>query len=178
MPDLRPLLLATPLLVAGCASTSDAIVRQGDISPTQCATIGWPPSAVALSQAEEQVRQEVDGGLRAKGYAVGAADPTCRLDASFMTRPNLSSAGTPTVGVGGGGGSGGAFGGIGITLPVGGSSKTPGTFTLRVIYTSLNREIWSGIVDGKFDSQELSPSETTEVVNKVLEKFPARGTTP
>jgi hypothetical protein len=73
-----------------------------------------------------------------------------------------------------GGGSGGLGGGIGISLPVGKSKAGRGTFTLDVIDSAKNAQVWSGSLDAEFDSADISVKEANELVREVLAKYPDR----
>ena len=73
-----------------------------------------------------------------------------------------------------GGGSRGIGGGIGVSLPVGKRKGERVTFTLDVIDSAKNAQVWSGTIDAAFDSPELSESEAQEVVDAVLARYPDR----
>ena len=80
----------------------------------------------------------------------------------------------PRVGVGMGGGSGGVGGGVGVSLPIGKQKGERGTFTIDVIDSAKNAQVWSGSIDSAFQKAEISEDEARSVVEKVLAKFPDR----
>ncbi len=162
------------VLAAGCASSGsnvrvDAI--EGDLP--KCQSFAWnpTPSGDATSFTEQRVRNAVMARLKEKGYTESdKAD--CRIAYNFTSRAIEKP--KPSVGVGVGGGSRGIGGGIGVSLPVGKRKGERGTFTLDVIDSAKNAQVWSGTIDAAFDSPELSESEAQEVVDAVLSRYPDR----
>lgn len=175
MSALRMLSIAGCLVLLGaCASTVSKVrVDQADtFDAAQCTSFAWhSPTSEAASFTEQRVRTHVMETLKAKGYVEANENPSCRVSYVLTTRESPRSG--PGVGVGVGGGSRGIGGGIGVTLPVGGKRQS-GTFTLDVIDASKNAQVWSGSVEGTFESDELTDDEAQRVVKRVLAEFPDR----
>jgi hypothetical protein len=162
--------------MTGCAATSsnvrvDAI--EGELP--KCQTFAWNPvpSGDAASFTEQRVRNAVMTTLKAKGYTEATDKADCRIAYHFDAKA-LEPA-KPRVGVGVGGGSRGVGGGIGVSLPIGKRKGERGTFTLDVIDSAKNAQVWSGSVEGLFDTAELSEKEAQAVVDEVLARYPDRG---
>jgi Domain of unknown function (DUF4136) len=162
--------------IAGCAATSsnvrvDAI--EGELP--KCQTFAWnpAPSGDAASLTDQRVRDAVMTTLKAKGYTQATDKADCRIAYHFDAKAIEPV--KPRVGVGVGGGSGGLGGGIGVSLPIGKRKGGRGTFTLDVIDSARNAQVWSGSVDGVFDAEELSEKEAQAVVDEVLARYPDRG---
>jgi hypothetical protein len=171
---LRPAFAVIVLLLGACASTGSQVrVDKADaFDATRCTSFAWhAPTNEPASFTEQRVRSAVMSTLKAKGYAEAVENPSCRVSFVLSTRESPRS--RPGVGVGVGGGSGGIGGGIGVTLPVGRKSSS-GTFTLDVIDSAKNAQVWSGSVDGTFSSAELTGDEAQRVVEQVLAEFPDR----
>jgi hypothetical protein len=165
---------ASVALLAGCASTgSEVRVDKADtFDASRCTSFAWhSPTNEPASFTEQRVRTHVMATLKAKGYSEAAENPSCRVSYVLATRETPKS--RPGVGVGVGGGTGGIGGGIGVTLPVGRKSES-GTFTVDVIDSAENAQVWSGSVDGTFKSAELSDEEAQGMVEEVLAQFPNR----
>ncbi len=158
--------------LAGCATaTSKVRVDKADVNLNQCQTFDWlDTSSSPASFTDQRVRSATLAALRDKGYTQAADKPDCKITYSLSssTRPQQK----PGVGVGVGGGSGGLGGGIGITLPIGKKNAGAGTFTLDIVDTARNAQIWSGSVDASFEGTEPSEAESAAIVKKILAEFP------
>jgi hypothetical protein len=140
-----------------------------------CQTFTWNPvpTGDAASLTDQRVRNVVMQTLESKGYAQAAEKGDCRIAYSLRTHEVAQP--KPRVGVGMGGGSGGTVGGVGISLPIGKKPKAvSGTFTLDVIDSNKNAQVWSGSVDAGFDSADISDAEAKAVVTEILAKYPDR----
>lgn len=171
---IRSVFVVCALSLGACATTGSQVrVDKADaFDAAQCTSFAWhSPSKEPASFTEQRVRDHVMSTLKAKGYAEAAENPGCRVSYVLATRETPKS--RPGVGVGVGGGSGGLGGGIGVTLPVGRKSES-GTFTLDVIDSTKNAQVWSGSIDSAFKSAELTDDEAREVVEQVLAAFPDR----
>ena len=172
--SLPGLLIATVL--SGCTTTQSSPVRV-DVAESglpKCTTFEWLPTPQQpASFTEQRVKTEVMTRLKAKGYSEVTEKADCRITYVFdvSERPKNK----PSVGVGAGGGSGGMGGGIGISLPLGKKNQQAGTFTIDVVDTAKNAQVWSGSLDASFAKAEISEDEAREVVAKVLERYPDKG---
>lgn len=167
------------LAAAGCASTAPSPVRVDSIEGQlpACQTFAWNPApgGDATSLVDQRVRAVVMQTLESKGYTQAAENADCRIAYNLSTHDVAQP--KPRVGVGVGGGSGGVGGGVGIALPIGKKPKAvSGTFTLDVIDSTKNAQVWSGSLDAGFDSAELSEAEAKAVVEQILAKYPDRKT--
>jgi hypothetical protein len=166
---------ALALLSTGCA-TSGSNVRVDTIEGElpKCQTFSWnpAPSGDAASFTEQRVRSAVMARLKAKGYTDASDKADCRI--AYQLSSHEIERAKPSVGVGVGGGSRGMGGGIGVSLPIGKRKGERGTFTLDVIDSAKNAQVWSGSVDAAFDSAELSEAEAQDLVDAVLARYPDR----
>jgi hypothetical protein len=167
--------VALALLLKGCATSASSVrvdTIEGELP--KCQTFSWnpAPSGDAASLTERRVRTAVMSRLKTKGYTEVSDKADCRI-AYDLSSHEIERA-KPSVGVGVGGGSRGMGGGIGVSLPIGKRKGERGTFTLDVIDSAKNAQVWSGSVDAAFDSRELSEAEAQEVVDEVLAAYPDR----
>lgn len=162
------------LLASSCAMAASKVrVDKLEGALPRCQSFGWlaaPGDATSLT--EQRVRTEVMQALKAKGYTESADKPDCRITYHFSASDQQKKSG-PSVGVGAGGGSGGIGGGIGISLPIG-RKKQAGTFTLDVIDATRSAQVWSGSLDTRTESAELTEKEAKAVVEKILAEYPDR----
>ncbi len=173
---LRSALLACSgiLVLGACASSPKVRVDAVEGALPDCRTFAWNPAPCgdAASLVEQRIRTATMQALRDKGYTEVSDKADCRIAYQLNSRQIEPS--KPRVGVGMGGGSGGLGGGIGISLPVGKSKAGRGTFTLDVIDSAKNAQVWSGSLDAEFDSADISVKEANELVREVLAKYPDR----
>ncbi|WP_129641737.1 DUF4136 domain-containing protein [Peristeroidobacter agariperforans] len=168
-------LLLGATLLAGCTATAPSKVRV-DMAETglpNCQSFEWlPTQQQPASLTEQRVKSEVMSQLKQKGYTQAAEKGDCRVTYALdiYERP----ANKPGVGVGVGGGSGGVGGGIGVTLPIGKRAEQAGTFTIDIVDTAKNAQVWSGSLDASFLKPEPNEDETREIVARILEKYPDR----
>jgi hypothetical protein len=167
-------IIAVTFLASGCASPASKVrVDKADADLGTCRSFAWQaPSEQPASFTEQRVRTAALATLKTKGYAVVDDKPDCKL--SYVLASQEVAKSKPGVGVGVGGGSGGIGGGIGISLPIGKKKGEAGTFTLDVIDTAKNAQIWSGAIDATFEAAELTEDEARVVVERVLAEFPNR----
>lgn len=167
------LLLA--LMTTACAPSAPA-VRVDSIASglPDCKSFSWNPApgAEATSMTEQRVRAAVMQTLESKGYTQLAENADCRVAYHLVAHQNPQA--KPSVGVGMGGGSGGTVGGIGISLPIGQKKGATGTFTVDVIDSAKNQQVWSGAVDAGFASTEITDAEAKSVAEQVLARYPDR----
>jgi hypothetical protein len=172
--SLPGLLIASVL--SGCATTQSSPVRVdvAESGPPKCTTFEWLPTPQQpASFTEQRVKTEVMAKLKDKGYSEVTEKADCRVTYVFDVSERAKS--KPSIGVGVGGGSGGLGGGIGIGLPIGKKNEQAGTFTIDVVDSAKNAQVWSGSLDASFAKAELSEDEAREVVAKVLARYPDKG---
>ena len=173
--SLSMVFIGCAVALAGCASTNSNVrVDAIEGALHKCQTFAWNPvpSGDAASFTEQRVRDAAIAKLKAKGYSEATDKADCRI--AYHLNSHALEPAKPRVGVGVGGGSGGMGGGIGVSLPVGKRKGERGTFTLDVIDASKNAQVWSGSIDGAFESAELSEKEAQDVVDQVLARYPDR----
>jgi hypothetical protein len=160
--------------LAGCATSSSPVrVDQAESGPPACHGFQWSsPSTDAASFTEQRVRDAALATLKENGYTI-SDNADCRISYVFSASERAKP--KPSVGVGAGGGSGGVGGGIGVSIPVGHRDKYSGTFTIDVIDTARNAQVWSGSLDADFSGPEMTDEEAKRVVETVLDKFPNAG---
>ena len=168
-------LLLGAALLAGCTATAPSKVRvdMAESGLPNCQSFEWlPTQQQPATLTEQRVKSEVMSQLKEKGYAQAAERGDCRVTYALdiHERPKNK----PGVGVGVGGGSRGVGGGIGVTLPIGKRSEQAGTFTIDIVDTAKNAQVWSGSLDASFLKPEPNEDETREIVARVLEKYPDR----
>jgi hypothetical protein len=160
--------------ITGCAATTSKVrVDKADAGLSKCQSFDWlADSSAPASFTDQRVKAATLAALRDKGYTQSVDKPDCKIAYALSTsvRPKAK----PGVGVGVGGGSGGMGGGIGISLPIGRKNENAATFTLDIIDTSRNAQIWSGAVDVQLNGAEPTDEETAAIVNKILAEFPDR----
>ncbi|MBL8271437.1 DUF4136 domain-containing protein [Steroidobacter sp.] len=160
-------------MLAGCSATAPSRVRvdMAESGLPNCQSFEWLPTPQQpASFTEQRVKSEVMTKLKAKGYSEVTEKGDCRV--TYVLDMHEVAKNKPRVGVGAGGGSGGIGGGIGISLPIGKRAEQSGTFTIDVVDTAKNAQVWSGSVDASFLKAELNEDEAREVVATVLEKYP------
>jgi len=160
--------------LAACAAPATHVrVDQAEAGLPNCQTFAWQAvSGDAASLTDQRVRTAVLERLKAKGYTESADKPDCRIAYHLTTRETPKS--KPSVGVGVGGGSGGMGGGIGVSLPIGRKKGFTGAFTLDVIDNAKNAQVWSGAVDAKLASAEISEEDAAALAKEVLAEYPDR----
>ena len=131
-----------------------------------------PTQQQPATLTEQRVKSAVLAELKEKGYAQAAEKGDCRVTYALDIHERPTN--KPGVGVGVGGGSRGVGGGIGVTLPIGKRSEQSGTFTIDIVDTAKNAQVWSGSLDASFLKPEPNEDETREIVARVLEKYPDR----
>lgn len=160
------------LIASACATTPKAYIDMADESP-DCERFAWLEVAERPATLDEQrLRAEVMGVLQAKGYAVEATDPDCRVSGVIFSgdRP-----GSPvSVGLGAGRW-GGSFGGsVGISLPLGGK-KVVGNLAIDVIDVERNAQVWRGTLEDAFRDPDPEAGVLRAAVEQLMEDFPRRG---
>jgi Domain of unknown function (DUF4136) len=160
------------VLAACAAPTSQVRVDQAEGGLPNCRTFAWhavPGDTASFS--DQRVQAAVMSELKAKGYEESVDKPDCKIAYHLTTREIPQS--KPSVGVGVGGGSGGARGGVGISLPIGKKSGFSGTFTLDVIDTAKNAQVWSGSVDAELAAADVTDQEASALAKEVLTAYPS-----
>lgn len=174
-------LFAGATLLAGCASMQPRSPVRVDMAETgvpNCKSFKWNPTGVPAtaqqpaSLTEQRLQREIMAKLKEKGYSESSDKADCRV--TYVLDVHEAPRSKPSVGVGAGGGSRGVGGGIGVNLPIGRRNQQSGTFTIDVIDSAKNAQVWSGSLDASFAKAELNEDEAREVVAKVLERFPDR----
>lgn len=161
-------------LLSGCTATAPSKVRVDRAeSLPNCQSFEWLPTPQQpASFTEQRVKSEVMAQLKQKGYAEATEKGDCRV--TYMLDVYERPKNKPSVGVGAGGGSGGIGGGIGVSLPIGKRNEQTGTFTIDIVDTAKNAQVWSGSLDASFMKPELNEDEAREIVAKVLGEYPDR----
>lgn len=164
------------ILAAGCAAPGSAVrvdTIEGQLPA--CNTFTWNPQSTgdAASMTDQRVRNAVMQTLQSKGYTEATDKADCRIAYQLNTQQVAQA--KPRVGVGMGGGSYGGGVGVGVSLPIGKKKGEHGTFTIDVIDSAKNAQVWSGSVDTSFDSAELSDAEAKSAVEAVLARYPDHG---
>lgn len=166
------LVVGIALAAAACATAPKLHVDAAD-EPLTCGSFGWleTPERPA-SIVEQRVRAEVMRTLQAKGYAEDSEGPDCLVSGVIYAgaRP-----GSPiSVGVGAGRW-GGSFGtSVGVSVPVGGGTRTVGNLAIDVIDVAQNAEVWRGTLENAFRTPEPTSEEVGGAVRTILEAFPGR----
>ena len=169
-------LLVTAVLLglSGCATAPAVRVdKAADADLSKCRTFDWRPvSSDAASLTDQRVRAAALRELEAKGYTLSTDKPDCQIAYVLSTQDQPRP--KPSVGVGVGGGSAGARGGIGVSVPIGRHKQQVGTFTLDIVNTAQNAQIWSGSVDVGIQGREISDEEVDQAVRVILAELPDR----
>ena len=163
---------AAGLILAGCATAPKLYVDKAD-EPLACNEFGWFETDRPASIAEQRVRTEVMRALAARGYAVESETPDCLVSGVIYTGARPSSPVSVGIGAGRWGGSFGTS--VGISLPVGGGTRSVGNLAIDVIDLERNAEVWRGTLEGAFRTPEPGSDEVGATVRRVLEDFPVHG---
>lgn len=163
---------ASILLAAGCATTPKLYVDTAD-EPLACTTFAWlEHSDQPASLAEQRLRAEVMQSLSSRGYLEVTADPDCLVSGVIYTGTRPRS--PVSVGLGAGRWGGNFGGSVGVSLPIGGGSRTVGNLAIDVIDVSENAEVWRGTLEAAFTTRDPNAEDIAGAVAKVLEAFPRR----
>jgi hypothetical protein len=184
MNKLPGLLLATSILLGGCASPPPPVHSMQDPQANFSAftTFGWNAAdaqgaAQPTSILDTDIRAAITSELQRKGYAEAAAGTNPDLVLHYETAAAEKLKQNPVrVGIGMGGAGANGAAGVGVSSP---SHQVvrEGTLVLSVIDPHRNAEVWNGRV-----SREIAnggrPSVTLikSAVAELLKGFPARAT--
>jgi hypothetical protein len=161
------------LALAACATSPKLYVDAMD-EPLGCTSIAWLESSDRpASIPEQRIRAEVLTTLEAMGYVIDEEAPDCRVHALVFTGPRPGS--PVSVGIGAGRW-GGSFGGsVGVSMPMGGGSRTVSNLAIDVINVERNAEVWRGTLESAFSRSDPSPEEVAAAVRHLLASFPLPG---
>ena len=158
-------------LLAGCATSPSLTVDTLD-EPWRCASVAWMElSDRPASIAEQRVETEIMRALQARGYTVDETAPDCLVSGLIFTGARPSS--PVSVGVGAGRWGGNFGGSVGISVPLGGGSRTYGNLGVDVIDRALNAQVWRGTLEAAFPTPEPDDAQVAAAVRQVLASVPA-----
>ena len=169
---LLPGVLLLSACAAGVKKDFDPAV---DFSALQ--TFQWQSDAKTVNDIlDRRIRSSIETTLKAQGYTLalssGASSADLRVTYRYQVTPTRSA--QPRTGVSVGGGSGGAFGGIGLSIPLGGKKAPEGELAIDIIAADSQQLIWRGFLAVRLQGDE--PAETTanvdQAVRKILAEFP------
>ena len=166
------LVVGIALAAAACATAPKLYVDAAD-EPLTCGSFGWlelPERPASI--AEQRIRTEVMRTLQAKGYAEDNEGPDCLVSGAIYAGARPGSPVSVGVGAGRWGGSFGTS--VGVSVPVGGGTRTVGNLAIDVIDVARNAEVWRGTLESAFRTPEPTSEEVGGAVRKVLEAFPSR----
>ncbi|MFU8820107.1 MAG: DUF4136 domain-containing protein [Gammaproteobacteria bacterium] len=164
-------LVSLVLAAGGCASPPRLHVDTAG-EPLACTSFGWLEQGQWASITEQRLRAEVMQVLAAKGYATDEEAPDCRVSGVIFSgaRP-----GSPVrVGLGAGRWGGNTGGSVGVSMPVGGGSRTVGNLAIDVIDVARAAEVWRGTLENAFPTAEPRAEQISGAVAQVLAEFPRR----
>ncbi len=172
----KGLLAAIPLallVITGCTAPAKVIVTQAPQGQGGCTSFGWPADGgQPASFMDQWIRAESLSILEAKGYTIADENPACVVSYALSSQPRRS--GGTSVGLGAGGGSGNFGGGVGISLPVGGSRGTPVSMTLNIVDTGQRAQVWGASLDRALPSATPQEIEVRMAVQRILAEFPVQ----
>jgi len=161
------------LAIAACATAPKRYVDAMD-EQLGCASIAWLESSDRpASIPEQRIRTEVLATLEAMGYVIDEEAPDCLVHGLVFTgaRP-----GSPvSVGLGAGRWGGNFGGSVGVSMPMGGGTRTVSNLAIDVINVERNAEVWRGTLESAFSRSDPSPDEVAAAVRHLLETFPLPG---
>lgn len=162
------------LALAACASTEPRVVTDSAASAPQCQYVAWAPADERpVSMADQQVRDLLLETMQRKGYGVDADNPDCLLYHRFGAAHSAPRGG-PSVGLGVGGGSSRVGGGLGLSFPIGGGSRTTAQLMVDVVDAGRNEQVWGGRVDMTLAGEQPTRAELSDAVARLLYQFPDR----
>lgn len=162
------------LLLAACGTTAPRISTDSAADAPACRAFAWAPTDERpLSLADQQLRDLLLDAMRQKGYALGAADADCVLYHRFGTGP-ATARGGPSVGLGVGGGSSRVGGGLGLSFPLGGGSRTGAQLLVDVVDAARNEQVWGGTADLTLAGEQPTRAELADAVARLLQQYPDR----
>jgi len=164
-------LVVLALATGGCAAPPRLHVDTAD-EPLTCTSFGWVEKGEWASITEQRLRAEVMEVLAAKGYATDGEGPDCQVSGVIFTgaRP-----GSPvSIGLGAGRWGGNTGGSVGVSMPMGGGTRTVGNLAIDVIDIARAAEVWRGTLENAFPTAEPTPEQIRGAVAQVLAEFPRR----
>lgn len=162
------------LALAACGTTAPRVVTDSAASAPQCQTVAWAPADERpLSMADQQVRDLLLDSMQGKGYALAADGADCVLYHRFGTGHAAPRSG-PSVGLGVGGGSSRVGGGVGLSFPMGGGSRTTAQLVVDVVDAARNEQVWGGTADLTLAGPQPTREELSDAVARLLYQFPDR----
>lgn len=162
------------LALAACGTTAPRVVTDSAASAPQCHSVAWAPTDDRpLSMADQQLRDLLLDTMRGKGYALANENADCVLYHRFGTSHSATRSG-PSVGLGVGGGSSRVGGGVGLSFPMGGGSRTGAQLVVDVVDAARNEQVWGGTADLTLAGQQPTRAELADAVARLLYRFPDR----
>lgn len=171
---LRNVLAAGAVLALAACATSPKLYVDAMDEQLGCSSMAWLESSDRpASIPEQRIRTEVLATLEAMGYVIDETAPDCLVHGQVFTgaRP-----GSPvSVGVGAGRWGGNFGGSVGVSMPMGGGSRTVSNLAIDVINVERNAEVWRGTLESAFSRSDPNPEEVAAAVRHLLESFPLPG---
>lgn len=163
-----------PLALAACGTTAPRITTDSAASAPACRSVAWAAADERpLSMVDQQLRDLLLGTMREKGYALAAGDADCVVYHRFGTGQAAPRSG-PSVGLGVGGGSSRVGGGVGLSFPMGGGSRTGAQLAVDVVDAARNEQVWGGTAELTLAGQQPTQAELADAVARLLYQFPDR----
>lgn len=174
LPSRKRALLAAAIaaLVAGCAASPKLSVDSAG-QPITCQTVAWlETQGRPASIIEQRIRADAMQTLASLGYTEDAENPDCLVSGTVFvgSRPGAPA----SVGLGMGRWGGSSSSSVGVSMPVGGGTRTVGNLAIDVIDVERNAEIWRGTLENAFPTSDPSLDEIGFAVRRVLSSFPLR----
>lgn len=163
---------AALLATAGCAATPTLSVDSSG-QPINCGSVAWleTPDRPA-SIIEQRIRAESMHTLASLGYTEDAENPDCLV--SGLVFVGARSGAPASVGLGMGRWGGSSSSSVGVSMPMGGGTRTVGNLAIDVIDVERNAEVWRGTLENAFQTSDPSMDEIGFAVRRILSSFPVR----
>lgn len=162
------------LVLAACGTTAPRISTDAMADAPECRSFAWAPADERpLSLADQQLRDLLLDTMRAKGYTLAEADADCVLYHRFGTGQTATRSG-PSVGLGVGGGSSRVGGGLGLSFPLGGGSRSGAQLLVDVVDAGRNEQVWGGTAELTLADAQPTQAELADAVSRLLQQYPDR----
>lgn len=163
-----------PLVLVACATPAPRIVTDRTASAPECRAMAWAPvDDRPLTLVDQQLRELLLATMGDKGYALDADGADCLLYHRFGTGQAAPRSG-PSVGLGVGGGSSRVGGGVGLSFPIGGGSRTGAQLVVDVVDAARNEQVWGATAELTLAGPQPTRAELADAVARLLHQFPDR----